>query len=29
MFGKLPDEVSTRPWSKLNAWLDWAKADSP
>lgn len=24
MFGKLPDEVATRPWSVLNRWLAWA-----
>ncbi len=25
MFGKLPDEVASRPWSTLNQWLDWAE----
>jgi len=25
MFGKLPDEISTRPWSTLNDWFDWSE----
>jgi hypothetical protein len=25
MFGKLPDEIATRPWSTLNDWLDWSE----
>lgn len=25
-FGKLPDEVATRPWSMLMQWWDWLEA---